>query len=1121
MKVNKMRFAFSMLLFIFVLPAASGTASSESAATTSGAAQILRIIDEKTPEGQVALIMGPKWDAQSFQGFWYDLDDGLSSETLKIVQTTLGDEKTAGKTRTLRDRSDAAGAGLIYETTRQLVQFEVYENKALMVENSLNAAGTKAAQGTHYGKLGWMGEEFIALSGKATKLSRLLIEQEEAASEKKTLTVGESWQIGDWTLAANAIDAKAEPRQVWLMLSYNGQKVDDKVITQGEVYTYTEKSIAGESDVPMFITYVDNVLAGATSDMVQLRFTWATSRDVIEIIAGDKIGIFEVVDAGEQKLTLENDASIDLSSNSVTTLAGNFVFKVADDADFLRFMPEVLITEPGTYEERGYVLDEKARAAELAAGFTWDAQSFKGFWYGLDDGLSSETLTITQTTLGDEKTAGRTRTIRDRSDAAGAGLIYETRRQLVEFEVNENRGKTVENALEAAGTRIAQGTHYGKLGWMGEEFVALSGNAKKISKLFIEQEDGAGEKKTLTVGESWQIGDWTLTANAIDAKAEPKQVWLTLSYNGQMVDDRVVIQGEVYTYIEKSIAGESDVPVFATYVDNVLAGATSDMVQLRFTWAISRDVIEIRAGDGIGIFEVVDAGEQKLRLENYASIVLSPDSTVTLAGNLNLKIADDADFLRFYPVVERSTQEEVTPLVTPAPTPADGFYNAIFLSGSMPGSVSQGSYVYYIFYAAFGEQVNITLSSSGTDQDIEVYDPYQNYLGSSDKYGIAGEVYSFTASTSGHYYAAVYGYEAGDYTISISGSATTPASSMNKTLQIGEFWDIGNGWILEIASIDTLAAPRQIWLTLYQHGVKIDDKILSEGQTYTYSGLPGTVYVEGIYAGATADVAQLGYGASPLNVTGTVVPALTATPTPAVTPTVIPTPASTPTSGAGGAIVSIVKMPDIITTQNSNVTSAIMVENVNNIAGATIWLTYDPYVVSVLSVSAGDLGTITAKIDSVAGRITMTAFNAKGISGNVTFANVLLKAVGSINATSVMTLSVLTLTDQNGTAIPYGKRSGTFTIASMIKGDVDGDAQVTVVDALFVAQYSVGLRTLASQQLSVADANCDGDINVVDALFIAQYTVGLRTSLCVASTLTPTITPTPTPTLTPTVAMLI
>lgn len=65
---------------------------------------------------------------------------------------------------------------------------------------------------------------------------------------------------------------------------------------------------------------------------------------------------------------------------------------------------------------------------------------------------------------------------------------------------------------------------------------------------------------------------------------------------------------------------------------------------------------------------------------------------------------------------------------------------------------------------------------------------------------------------------------------------------------------------------------------------------------------------------------------------------------------------------------------------------------------------------------------------------------------------------------------------------------------SVIKGDVSGDGQVTVVDALFVAQYTVGIKTLTSAQLAAADVSGDSQVTVVDALFIAQYTVGLRQS---------------------------
>jgi len=43
---------------------------------------------------------------------------------------------------------------------------------------------------------------------------------------------------------------------------------------------HVEKNIAGEYDVPMFVTYIDSIFAGSTSDMAQLRYTWAISDNV-------------------------------------------------------------------------------------------------------------------------------------------------------------------------------------------------------------------------------------------------------------------------------------------------------------------------------------------------------------------------------------------------------------------------------------------------------------------------------------------------------------------------------------------------------------------------------------------------------------------------------------------------------------------------------------------------------------------------------------------------------------------------------------------------------------------------------------------------------------------------
>ena len=57
-------------------------------------------------------------------------------------------------------------------------------------------------------------------------------------------------------------------------------------------------------------------------------------------------------------------------------------------------------------------------------------------------------------------------------------------------------------------------------------------------------------------------------------------------------------------------------------------------------------------------------------------------------------------------------------------------------------------------------------------------------------------------------------------------------------------------------------------------------------------------------------------------------------------------------------------------------------------------------------------------------------------------------------------------------------------------GDVNGNGQVDIIDALMTAQYYVGLNPAGFIQ-TAADVNGDGQITIVDALMIAQYYVGL------------------------------
>ncbi len=58
-------------------------------------------------------------------------------------------------------------------------------------------------------------------------------------AESKSLGIGESWDMGSgYTLFVNALDEKATPKMVWISLERERRKLDDKVMTEGEIYTY-------------------------------------------------------------------------------------------------------------------------------------------------------------------------------------------------------------------------------------------------------------------------------------------------------------------------------------------------------------------------------------------------------------------------------------------------------------------------------------------------------------------------------------------------------------------------------------------------------------------------------------------------------------------------------------------------------------------------------------------------------------------------------------------------------------------------------------------------------------------------------------------------------------------
>lgn len=603
------------------------------------------IASETGVVGEINLSTLPvTWTPQSFAGFYYDLNSNMGNEEL-----TLKNIDISGR--------NIPVDGLYYNTSAQPRMLNVVKEVFGGNVTAAQAKGLKktgigqAFEGGNYQVVGWQGEKYVAFNGKVNKLSKLVLEHGPSSTEKKTLWVGETWDIGNgWTLTARSIDAKAYPRQAWLILGKDGVKKDDIFLTEGNIYTYVDKRIFNESDVPMFVTYIDYMFVGATSAGVQLKYTWAISPDVQTIQSGEKFGTLKV-DSLTPNLVLKNtDSIINLPKGSIVDITDKLKFKVAD-SDTLGFIPVSILTTQGTYEVHGTVWNETSINGFGGTGKVaeWNASNFKGFLYDIDNNIGNESLRILQTDLNKNQ---RIITLNN--------LAYGTKAQpkmlnVVKKIFNGNVTAAAASGLERTGTGQAfENGHYYIMGWQGNISVALNGRVDKISKLILEQSTEA-EIKTLSAGENWNIGEgWILKAQTIEATVVPKQVRLVLSKDDVEKDNKIIAMGKIYTYIENSSTGEDNVPFFVTYIDNIFTDVTTDKVKLKYTWAISSNITTIQSGNMFGIFTVVDLdiANKHIGLKNRdASISLSRDSTSVLGGNLKFKVADNANVLRFMPVI--------------------------------------------------------------------------------------------------------------------------------------------------------------------------------------------------------------------------------------------------------------------------------------------------------------------------------------------------------------------------------------------------------------------------------------------------------------------------------------
>ncbi|MDI9395242.1 MAG: S-layer protein domain-containing protein [Euryarchaeota archaeon] len=546
-----------------------------------------RIWDENTGQN-----LTYTWTPQTYSGFYYDLDTGEGSESMTI-------HLTAGSRNIPKNE-------LKYETKPIETKFE-YRNWG------------------SYQVIGFMAERYFAGYTKNSRfvnddisvisegqLSKILIDNDD----KKSLYTGSSL-ILDEGYSLNILEVDVSGDKIWVQLEKDGDVIDEGFLSSGDDYVY-ETDLGEVEKIPLIAVHLDQVFSGIETNAVFIKGIFQVSDKYVQVNNGDSFDKMEVSSTLSSGITMKNDESITLGRGDTIDIMGKLSFVVADSSE-LRFAPIVKISEPGSYKLRGTVHDETFDTT------VWTPFNFEGFYYKIDENISTESMTLTKGVRG--------------SSIEDGGLVYLSSPALVNFE-HKGWGS------------------YEVIGFMAEKYFAgypanTFGNSKRVSvlsdniltKVLLDNDN----KKSMFTGSSLVLEDgYSLKASEVDVSG--RTVLFELYKDGKLLDSEIVSSNGDYTY-EADIGGAEDVPVIAAHVSSVFRSRETDVVFIEGIFQISEDYLKLSQGDSFGKMEMSTISSSGIIMKNEGSISLTRGSTINLMNDVSLKVADSS-VLRFYPFVE-------------------------------------------------------------------------------------------------------------------------------------------------------------------------------------------------------------------------------------------------------------------------------------------------------------------------------------------------------------------------------------------------------------------------------------------------------------------------------------
>jgi S-layer protein (TIGR01567 family) len=526
------------------------------------------------------------WDGRSFSGFYYDIDTDTSSEWMKINLDG--------------DRGVDEG-NLIYESQPIINEFEYAPWGNYLITGFMTEKYFVGYESSEFGN-----QIYDLNLMSAGQLSKVLIDDDES----QIINVSSSLDLeAGYVLNIQEIDVNGE--RALVELTHDGDEVDSGIISSNDGYVY-EKDVGSIDDLPIIVVHFNEIYNTTELSAVSIKGIFQISEDYQEVEAGDIFGQMKVSSISSSSILMENYNPIYLLEDRICEITESIVFEVADSST-LRFAPALKNSE---YEKRGTV-SEKQMAH-------WNSVNFEGFYYNIDNGFKSESLSILN--------------ISERMIHKG-DLIYNS----TTFNIDR---------------KFNGWGNYKVMGLFGEGFVPITNDSTaKLFPLLMDDDSSY----TMRTGETLELEEgYGITPQQIDV--EGNKVWLELTKDGAYVDDKVISADnttleERTWYYEQDVSGEQDVLTLMVHVDEVFKGQVDSLCIIEGVWQISDNATSIVPGDSFNNIVVDDVSNQNINMSLNNSLTLDPGSTINIMDNIYFKVADDAQ-LRYYPFVKINTTKE-------------------------------------------------------------------------------------------------------------------------------------------------------------------------------------------------------------------------------------------------------------------------------------------------------------------------------------------------------------------------------------------------------------------------------------------------------------------------------